>query len=92
MSVSVNPPTVEVVVRTAEDVLSSLTASDIGVRVDLTSLGPGTYQLPPMVSLPPNVQWVRVEPDRVTVVITASVGTPVATPLSNATEPPLLRP
>ena len=46
-----SPETVDVIVTGPLSVLDSLLFSDVHVQVDLTGLGPGTYQLKPKVSV-----------------------------------------
>ena len=74
---AVEPRTLDVVVQASESILGGLSADDIFVQVDARGLGPGTYQLPASVAVPPNVEWIRTEPDTVTVTIT---GPPSSTP------------
>lgn len=47
----VSPQTVDVILSGPSPVLDSLLSSDVQVRIDLTGLTPGTYQLTPIVSV-----------------------------------------
>ncbi|MBN2388879.1 MAG: hypothetical protein JXB85_17820 [Anaerolineales bacterium] len=51
LEVDVSPLTVDVILSGPLPVLDSLLASDIRVRVDVTGLAPGTYQLTPVVEI-----------------------------------------
>lgn len=77
--VSVDPNTIDLSIRAAPDVLSTLTPEDIRVFVDVAGLGPGVYTLTPEVSLPPDVSTSGLDPETVTVLISNE-----ATPLPNA--------
>lgn len=86
LTADVTPDRVAISVVASEETLAQLPGADIEVQVDAAGLGPGTYSLQPKVALPPNAQWLSVEPDTVTVTITeAPASTPVASPPSAAT-------
>ncbi|MEA2524422.1 MAG: hypothetical protein QOF73_1649 [Thermomicrobiales bacterium] len=81
----VTPGDVTVVVVTSADVLAQLKAEDLIVQVDVSGLGPGEHLLRPIVSLPPNVQWISTDPAVVAVTIrqvaaATSNASPVASP------------
>ncbi|MEA2598392.1 MAG: hypothetical protein QOF01_4861 [Thermomicrobiales bacterium] len=81
----VTPGDVTVVVVTSADVLAQLKAEDLIVQVDVSGLGPGEHLLRPIVSLPPNVQWISTDPAVVAVTIrqvaaATSTASPVASP------------
>jgi YbbR domain-containing protein len=81
----VAPETVLVTVIASEQELAELSPDSLSVIVDVAGRGPGTYVLPPRVVVPPNVEWLSVEPTTVTVVISdgvVPVGSPAATPVS----------
>ena len=86
LTVEVEPREVTVIVVASAEVLANLTVEDVRIQVDLAGLGPGEYQLRPTVSLPPNVQWVRTEPEFVEVTIRSGAGT--ATPESSPAPSP----
>ena len=85
LEVELSPDAVGVTVVAPEAMLSDLTTSQLTVQVNVTGLGPGTYQLVPIVALPPNVTWIASEPAAITVVISA-VATPA--PVEPATPMP----
>ncbi|MEA2515427.1 MAG: hypothetical protein QOJ59_4916, partial [Thermomicrobiales bacterium] len=81
----VTPGDVTVVVVTSADVLAQLKAEDLIVQVDVSGLGPGEHLLRPIVSLPPNVQWISTDPAVVAVTIrqvaaATSTASPIASP------------
>ncbi len=69
--VNVDPASVELSVSASADILSSLTPDDIDVFVDITGLGPGVYSLRPEVTLPPEISATVLNPQSVTVLISA---------------------
>jgi len=77
LTAELSPDAIGVTVVAPEALLGNLTASQVTIQVNVTGLGPGTYQLLPIVALPPNVTWIASDPATVTVVIT-SLATPVA--------------
>ena len=82
-NVLIEPSQIDVTLFGTASALAQLTSSDILVRVDVTGLGPGVYQLTPEVSLPQGVTWVASNPTVVSVTITgpaASGSTPEGTP------------
>ncbi|MEZ4497463.1 MAG: CdaR family protein [Thermomicrobiales bacterium] len=84
-NVLIEPSQIDVTLFGTASALAQLTSSDILVRVDVTGLGPGVYQLTPEVSLPQGVTWVASNPTVVSVTITgpaASGSTPEGTPSS----------
>ena len=81
----IEPPELSVVVMASDAQLANLDGPDLSVRVNLDGLGVGTHQVRPSVSVPANVQWLRTEPETVSVIITEP--TDGATP-SAATPPP----
>lgn len=78
LTVTVSPPELALVVVASEEEISALQGGDIRLQVDVSGLGPGTYERTPHVALPPNVEWIRTEPSQVTV--TLSPATPAASP------------
>lgn len=73
----VTPETVDLSVTASSDVLSSLTPEEVRVSVDVAGLGPGVYSLTPEATLPPDVSMSTLDPESVTVLISARA-TPVA--------------
>ncbi len=82
LTAQVSPVTVDIILSGPLPVLDALFVSDVVIRVDLTSLAPGTYQLTPTVVI--TKQGVTVEsilPGTVEVIITdPSAITPTPTP------------
>ncbi len=83
LAATVSPESVAVVVVASDQTISALTATDIVIQVNVAGLPAGTYQLRPMVSVPPNVTWITTDPEFVTVTITN--GNPPATPPPSST-------
>lgn len=79
---AVSPQELALVVVASEEEIAALERGDIRLQVDVSGLGPGTYERMPSVSLPPNVEWIRTEPSRVTV--TVSPAMPGASPAAQA--------
>lgn len=78
---TVEPATIGVVVFASEDTMASLTGSEMSTSVSAAGLGAGRHQLRPNVTVPPEVQWLRTEPEVVVVTLTRAPGaTPVASP------------
>ncbi len=76
---TVEPASVGVVVFASEDTMASLSGSDMSTSVSAAGLGAGRHQLRPNVTVPPEVQWLRTEPEVVVVTLTRDTG--AATPL-----------
>jgi YbbR domain-containing protein len=63
------PRTISVVIFASEDALTAMRAGTVQVTIDVEDLGPGTYEVPLSVAVPPGVQWIRTEPATVEVTI-----------------------
>jgi YbbR domain-containing protein len=87
LTAQVAPDSIGVTVVASEEVLSALTANDLTVQVNVTGLGPGVYQLKPVVALPANVTWVDADTTVVTVSISGPTTSPEATPEAAAATP-----
>jgi YbbR domain-containing protein len=74
----VDPSTITVVVFAADDTLATLRAGDVTPHVSVAGLGPGVYEVAPVVSLPPEVQWIRTEPETVRIIIQLAAASPPA--------------
>ncbi len=72
--------TVTIVIFAPEDLVSTLRAGDVVATVSVEGLDPGSYTLPLSVAVPPGVQWIRTEPDVVTVVVRRADESSGATP------------
>jgi YbbR domain-containing protein len=78
---SVDPQIIGVVVFASEESMAGLSGGDISASVSAAGLGAGRHQLRPSVMVPPEVQWLRTEPETVVVNLTPNTGaTPVIAP------------
>jgi YbbR domain-containing protein len=88
---AVEPATLGVVVFASEETMANLSGEDISASVSVEGLGAGRHQVRPSVTVPPEVQWLRTDPEVVVVTIepeattapptrAARRSTPVATP------------
>jgi YbbR domain-containing protein len=86
LQAEVNPSDVSLNIVAPSDALANLTAADIKIQVDASGLGPGEYTLTPDVVPPPNLQWLSMDPNVVTVTISQTLAplnaTPIASPLA----------
>lgn len=64
---TVEPSTIGVVVFASEDSMANLGGDDISTSVSMRGFGAGRHQIRPAVMVPPEVQWLRTEPDLVVV-------------------------
>ncbi|MBA3529814.1 MAG: hypothetical protein H0T91_11015, partial [Propionibacteriaceae bacterium] len=69
---SSEPAEIDVIVETSTQQITRLQPGDIVVSVSASGLGPGTYRLRPSVSVPPEMSWIRTDPELVTVSIVES--------------------
>jgi YbbR domain-containing protein len=76
LEAAVEPAAIAVDVFAAEDTLAMLETGDVVLRVSAAGKGPGAYTIPPEVTVPPEVQWIRTSPETVTLVIRPAAGTP----------------
>jgi YbbR domain-containing protein len=77
---TVDPPSLGVVVFASEETMASLGGDDIKVTVSAADLGAGRHQLRPTVTVPPEVQWLRTEPELVVVNLEPAGATPAVAP------------
>ena len=71
LSAHLSPQTVDIILSGPLPLLDSLAISDVQVQVDLTGLGPGTYQLTPIVTFGgQNLKVESILPGTVEVIIT----------------------
>lgn len=83
---TVEPSTIGVVVFASEDSMAGLSGGDISTAVSANGLGAGRHQLRPSVMVPPEVQWLRTEPELVVVTLTPDgAATPVSGTASRTT-------
>ncbi len=84
---TVEPATIGVVVFASEDSMANLGGDDISTSVSLEGLGAGRHQLRPSVMVPPEVQWLRTEPDLVVVNVQPTGSATPTGPTSRRSEP-----
>jgi YbbR domain-containing protein len=83
---TVEPESLGVVVFAAEEAMANLSGGDISASVSAEGLGAGRHQVRPSVMVPPEVQWLRTEPEVVVVNLTPEISaTPASSPLQRAT-------
>jgi hypothetical protein len=75
---TVEPETIGVVVFASEETTANISGDEISVFVSAEDLGAGRHQLRPSVTVPPEVQWLRTEPE--TVVVNLEPELPPPTP------------
>ncbi len=92
LEAQLEPPQISLQVNAPVEVLQAMQSEDIKVFVDLTGLGPGTYDMQPQVTMPQGATWLGNDPATVAVTIRAteaagqspgsppSLSTPLATP------------
>src|ERR687897_345765 len=68
-TVSVEPDRLGVVVFASEETMANLSGEEISVSVSAEGLGAGRHQVRPSVTVPPEVQWLRTDPEVVVVTI-----------------------
>jgi YbbR domain-containing protein len=73
---TVEPQTIEVVVFAAEDAMANLGGGDISTAVSAAGLGAGRHQVRPSVMVPPEVQWLRTDPEIVVVTLQPVAASP----------------
>jgi YbbR domain-containing protein len=77
---TVEPQTLGVVVFASEETMASLGGDDIKVTVSAANLGAGRHQIRPNVTVPPEVQWLRTEPEVVVISLEPAEATPEQEP------------
>jgi YbbR domain-containing protein len=76
---SVEPDRLGVVVFASEETMANLSGVEISASVSAEGLGAGRHQVRPSVTVPPEVQWLRTDPEVVVVTIEPETTTvPVA--------------
>jgi YbbR domain-containing protein len=81
--------TVSVTVQGTVPALQQLQAKDIQLAVDLTGLGPGTYDFTPSAHTPTGITLAKLAPEKVTVTIVLPTPTPTPTATPTPTRTPL---
>jgi YbbR domain-containing protein len=87
MRAEARPAAIDVVIFAGEETLATLRAGAVRASVSAAGLGPGSYQLPLAVAVPPGVQWLRTEPDVVQVTVRRGGDGGGATPVSRREMP-----
>lgn len=82
---TIEPTSLGVVVFASEEAMASLSGGDISTSVSVAGLGAGRHQIRPSVMVPPEVQWLRTEPEVVVVNLTPDRATPAGRPIRQAT-------
>lgn len=80
LSAEIVPSSVDVTVDGPANALTRMSATDVKIRVDLTGLGPGEYDIAPDITVPQGVTWIGNDPETIRVIITAGAGGSGATP------------
>ncbi|MBA2597407.1 MAG: hypothetical protein H0V00_12370 [Chloroflexia bacterium] len=78
-SASIEPDALGVVVFASEDTMAGLSGNEISVSVSAEGLGAGRHQIRPSVTVPPEVQWLRTDPEVVVVTLERALPNPPAT-------------
>ncbi|CAN5765818.1 MAG: CdaR family protein [Thermomicrobiales bacterium] len=87
LTASVDPESVSLQVSAPLDILQAMTSEDIGIFVNVTGLGPGTYRLVPEVTVPQGATWLGGDAAEILVTIEESLefspeaATPGASPV-----------
>jgi YbbR domain-containing protein len=66
---SVEPNTLGVVVFASEETMANLSGEEISASVSVEGLGAGRHQVRPSVTIPPEVQWLRTDPEVIVVTL-----------------------
>ena len=84
---SVEPDSVGVVVFASEETMANLSGEEISASVSAEGLGAGRHQVRPSVTVPPEVQWLRTDPEVVVVNIEPEVTAVPTTRAARRTAP-----
>lgn len=84
---TVEPQALGVVVFASEETMANLRGNDISTSVAAVGLGAGPHQVRPSVMVPPEVQWLRTDPEVVTVTLRPITATPAAGPAPTTAAP-----
>lgn len=80
LQATTSPSSIKLTIIGNEAEIEALSPESLQVQIDAEGLGPGTYELEPTVILPPNMEWTAIEPETITLVITAGDASPEASP------------
>ena len=75
----VEPDRLGVVVFASEETMANLSGDEISVSVSVAGLGAGRHQIRPSVMVPPEVQWLRTDPEVVVVALERDTAAPMPT-------------
>jgi YbbR domain-containing protein len=84
---TVEPAEIGVVVFASEDAMANLGGDDISTSVSAKGFGAGRHQVRPSVTVPPEVQWLRTEPELVVVNLQPVGGATPTDPITRRTTP-----
>lgn len=76
---TVEPDRLGVVVFASEETMANLSGDEISVSVSVEGLGAGRHQIRPSVTVPPEVQWLRTDPEVVVVTLEPETAAPMPT-------------
>jgi YbbR domain-containing protein len=76
---SVEHDSLGVVVFASEETMANLSGDEISVSVSVAGLGAGRHQIRPSVTVPPEVQWLRTDPEVVVVTLEPETAAPMPT-------------
>jgi YbbR domain-containing protein len=76
---AVAPDRIGVVVFASEETMANLSGDEISASVSVEGLGAGRHQIRPSVMVPPEVQWLRTDPEVVVVTLEPETAAPIAT-------------
>jgi YbbR domain-containing protein len=76
---AVEPDRLGVVVFASEETMANLSGDEISVSVSVAGLGAGRHQIRPSVTVPPEVQWLRTDPEVVVVILEPETAAPMPT-------------
>ena len=76
---AVEPQSLGVVVFASEETMANLSGNEISVSVSVAGLGAGRHQIRPSVTVPPEVQWLRTDPEVVVVTLEPETVAPMST-------------
>jgi YbbR domain-containing protein len=84
---TVEPAAIGVVVFASEEAMANLGGDDISTSVSVEGFGAGRHQVRPSVTVPPEVQWLRTEPELVVVHLQPIGGATPTAPTTRRTTP-----
>jgi YbbR domain-containing protein len=73
---SIEPDMIGVVVFASEETTANISGDEISVSVSAEGLGAGRHQIRPSVTVPPEVQWLRTDPEIVVVALEPDIPPP----------------